>query len=142
MGRNPNPKDRRLVDMSPTPDDTWWPDLPAEEEFEPWTQIDDDAGFVQRLAYDQYQRLCEWAVIQMARRDGDWVKIAVYDTCHGKGVHRHLYNGDEERCDENTLFAVHSYADLEAGVDHAIERVELHWQENEREARRVSKRGR
>jgi hypothetical protein len=63
---------RRLADMNAAePERVWTPDLEPEwPPYEDTFPISEDARYVQKLGYDKYQRLAEWAVVQM-RRDGD-----------------------------------------------------------------------
>jgi uncharacterized protein (DUF2344 family) len=118
-------------------DEPWYPELPSvPPDYEQHFPISDTARYVLRLAHDEYMRLTEWAVVQLRRIDGDWCTVAVYDTCHGKGVHMHLYNRQGERSTEVSLREVQSYADLEAGLDDAVERVSRDWLENERRSDR------
>jgi hypothetical protein len=128
--------EKRLVDMA-TRLGPWMPDLPGVEP--PWTQhfpLSEAAEYVQRLTYDERGRLVEWAVIQNRRIDGLWVCTAVYDICHEKGVHVHLYNRNGVEFHQRSLMPVESYADVEAGVDYALERVAECWEENERRSDR------
>ncbi len=88
---------RRLADMNAAePDQTWTPDLEPEwPPYEDTFPISEDARYVQKFSLDEYGRVAEWAVVQM-RSDGDrWRRVAVYDICHGKGVHLHLYDREE-----------------------------------------------
>ncbi|MGH3904225.1 MAG: DUF7718 family protein [Pseudonocardiaceae bacterium] len=90
----------------------------------------------QKFSQDAYGRVAEWAVVQL-RRDGDrWRRIAVYDICHGKGVHVHLYDRQEIEFTEAFLRPVSSYQDVEDGLDYAVQRVTECWQENERRSDR------
>lgn len=130
--------ERRLANMGVgDPGHTWVPEL--EPEWPPWEQtfpISEDARYVQKFANDEYGRLTEWAVVQM-RRDGDrWRRVAVYDICHGKGVHLHLFNAQKIEFSEQRLRPVLSYQDIEDGLDYALERVTECWQENERRSDR------
>jgi hypothetical protein len=71
------------------------PVIRAATPFEDTFPISEDARYVQKFSLDEYGRVAEWAVVQM-RRDGDrWRRVAVYDICHGKGVHLHLYDREE-----------------------------------------------
>ncbi|MGB6163608.1 MAG: hypothetical protein WBF75_13755 [Pseudonocardiaceae bacterium] len=88
---------------------------------------------VQRLDYDERERLVEWAVIQSRLAGvGGWQLVAVYDICHSKGVHVHLFNRQEEEFTEVRLRSVTSYKDVEDGLDYVVDRVLEHCQENER----------
>jgi hypothetical protein len=129
---------RRLADMNAAEQErVWTPDLEPEwPPYEDTFPISEDARYVQRLGYDEYQRLTEWAVVQMRREDDRWCRVAVYDICHGKGVHVHLYDRQEIEFTEQFLRPVSSYRDIEVGLDYALERVTECWQENERRSDR------
>lgn len=115
----------------------WAPDLPAEEPpYEQTFAISAEARYIQRFGQDAYGRLVEWAVIQERRVDGRWLRVAVYDTCHGKGVHVHHYDGAGEDFLEHQLLPVTCHEDLETGLQYALERVAECWQENERRSDR------
>jgi hypothetical protein len=130
---------RRLVDMSAEtakPDRPWTPELPPDE---PWVQtfpISEDARYTQRLGYDERGRLAEWAVIQSRIRNGQWQRVAVYDTCHGKGVHVHLFNQQEIEFTERPVRQITSYKDVEEGLDYVLNLLSESWQDNERRADR------
>lgn len=129
---------RRLTDMNAAePERPWEPDLPAEwPPYEDTFPISEDARCVQKFSLDEYGRTVEWAVVQM-RRDGDrWRRVAVYDICHGKGVHLHLYDREEVQFTETPLRPVRSYQDVDDGLDYALERVTECWLENERRSDR------
>jgi hypothetical protein len=129
---------RRLADMNAAePERSWAPDLEPEwPPFEDTFPISEDARHVQKFSLDEYGRVAEWAVVQM-RRDGDqWRRVAVYDICHGKGVHLHLYDREEVQFTETPLRPVLSYQDVDDGLDYALERVTECWQENERRSNR------
>ncbi len=129
---------RRLADMNAAePERAWTPDLEPEwPPYEDTFPISEDARYVQKLGYDKYQRLAEWAVVQM-RRDGDrWRRVAVYDICHAQGVHLHLFNRQEIEFTETPLRPVSSYQDVDDGLDYALERVTECWLDNERRSDR------
>jgi hypothetical protein len=129
--------ERRLADMSGAAQETEWrPLLPPDPPYYETIYIDENRKVVQSLGFDERNRLAEWAVIQMRRRRGEWKKIAVYDNCHFKGAHRHLYNQREERFDEKPIMPIRSYADVEKSLDHVMEWLKDHWQENERRSDR------
>lgn len=128
---------RRLADMNAAePERPWAPELEPEEPWEQEILISEDVRYQQKLAHDAYGRLADWAVVQMRRVEGRWLRVAVYDICHGKGVHVHLYNREGEQFTETPLRPVASYQDVEEGLDYALERVVEHWQENERRSDR------
>ncbi|MGH3936244.1 MAG: hypothetical protein ACRDS1_14925, partial [Pseudonocardiaceae bacterium] len=130
---------RRLVDMSAAtakPDQPWTPDLPPDD---PWIQtflISEDARYTQRLGYDEQGRLAEWAVIQSRHRNGQWQRVAVYDICHGKGVHVHLFNRQEIEFTERPVRQITSYRDVEEGLDYVLNLLTVSWQDNERRSDR------
>ncbi len=129
---------RRLADMNAAePEQPWAPEM--EPEGPPWEieiLISEDVRCKQKFSQDVYGRVAEWAVVQL-RRDGDrWRRIAVYDICHGKGVHVHLYDRQEIEFTEVPLRPVSSYQDVEDGLDYAVQRVTECWQENERRSDR------
>ena len=71
------------------------------------------------------------------RGSGDSARrVAVYDACHGKGMHVHRYDGEEREFDEHPLRPVSSYDELEQALEYAIECVVRDWQENERRSDR------
>jgi hypothetical protein len=130
--------DRRLVDMSAAaePEQAWAPDLPADHSYRLTSPLSERARYIQRLDYDERERLVEWAVIQSRLTNGGWQHVAVYDICHGKGVHVHLFNRREEEFTEVRLRSVTSYKDVEDGLDYVVDRVLECWQENERRSDR------
>jgi hypothetical protein len=131
-------KPGRLADMNAAePEQPWAPDRPAEgHPYEATFLISEDAGYVQRYSNDEYGRIVEWAVVQM-RRDGPrWRRVAVYDICHDKGVHLHLYDREEVQFTETPLRPVRSYQDIDDGLTYALDRVIECWQENERRSHR------
>jgi hypothetical protein len=128
---------RRLAEMSAEPTQTAW--QPEEPPGPPWDHemfLNENVKLIQSLRYDDRDRLVEWAVIQQAKRDGVWRKVAVYDNCHGKGVHRHLCDRAERRFDENLICAVNSYDDVSRGLDDVIDWLATNWLENERRSDR------
>lgn len=128
--------DRRLVDMSAAnePEQEWAPDLPAEDSLVQTFPLSEHSRYTQRLGYDERGRLVEWAVIQSRLRSGRWQQVAVYDICHDKGLHIHLFNREEEEFTEVRLRPVTSYKEVEDGLDYVLHRlIDLGcWQENER----------
>lgn len=131
--------DKRLVDMCAMPAGTgsaWTPDLPKVDTYEQVFSINATAQYVQRLDLDERNRPVEWVVIQMRLVAGRWRRVAVYDTCHQKGVHVHFYDRDENQFDEAVLWDVEGYDDLEQGLDYALKRVSESWRENERRSDR------
>ena len=130
--------DRRLVKMSPDAvDDAWYPDLPPVEENEDTFLISATTWYTVRYALDKYQRLTDWAVIQRCNDETGSRRVAVYDACHGKGVHVHIYDRSEKEIDEHPLHRrVRSYGDLEDGLDYATERVVKDYEQNERRSAR------
>jgi hypothetical protein len=115
----------------------WEPDYSPEDELSTWCEtypISDDVYYVQRLEFDPRNRLSEWAVIQMRGRVGNGRQVALYDTCHGKGVHVHYYDQHRREVEEVRLRPISSYQELEAGLDYALDRVSNSWEENERRA--------
>jgi len=119
------------------PERAWAPELPPEL---PWYEqifpISERVSYRQRLGEDAYGRLAEWAVVQMRRVEDQWQRVAVYDICHGKGVHVHLYDREGREFTETSLRPVTCYQDVEDGLDYALERVTRHWEENERRSDR------
>jgi len=91
---------------------------------------------VQKLAYDTHGQLADWTVVQMRRVQDRWLRVAVYDICHNKGVHVHLFNREGTEFTETSLRPVASYQDIVDGLDYALERVITHWEENERRSDR------
>ncbi|GAA1402085.1 hypothetical protein GCM10009613_61470 [Pseudonocardia kongjuensis] len=137
--RKSRASDRRLVDMSAVPSQTrgaWAPELPAEDEWIDIIPISETVSYLLRYETDQYNRIVEFAVIQRTHEDGDVRRVALYDSCHGKGVHVHYYDRDEREIEQHPLRPVTSYEELESGMDYAIERVSKDWEENERRSRR------
>lgn len=139
---SPNRKagDRRLVDMSATtgPEQPWAPNLPVVD-LESYTfLIGVHTRCTQSLGHDELGRLAEWAVIQSRFINGQWQRVAVYDTCHRKGVHVHLYDQREIEFTETRLdLVISSYKDVEGVLDHIIDRLTTcWWQENERRSDR------
>ena len=118
---------KRLVDMSP-PLPPWSPELETVEEYTQQIFINDHTSFYVRIELDERRRLNEWAVTQV--RDG--LRIAAYDVCHGKGYHVHLYNRHEEEFDQVFISAVDGYAEMDASLTDAYDRVSRNFDENER----------
>ncbi|MGH3826154.1 MAG: hypothetical protein ACRDQX_03120 [Pseudonocardiaceae bacterium] len=118
------------------PGQAWTPDLPPDHTYQ-WTfPISEDARYVQRLDYDERERLVEWAVVQSRLRNDRWQRVASYDICHDKGVHVHLFNRHEIEFTEIGLRLVASYKDVEDGLDYVLHRLTECWQENERRSDR------
>jgi hypothetical protein len=138
MGEKRKAGRRRLADMNAAePERVWAPELePEAPGFEQTILISDDVRYVQKFAEDTYGRLAEWAVVQLRRVEGRWHRVAVYDICHGKGVHVHLYDREGIQFTETPLRPVASYQDVEDGLDYAVDRVVEHWEENERRSDR------
>jgi hypothetical protein len=137
MPLNRKAGNRRLVDMNEPaePERPWIPYLPADDSIEQPLPLGERSRCIQRLAFDEQGRLVEWAVIQSRLVDGQWQRVAVYDTCHDKGVHVHLFNRQEERFTEISLRRpIKSYKDVEDGLDYVMHcLIDLgYWQENER----------
>jgi hypothetical protein len=133
--------ERRLIDMNQMPRQLRGPWTPQEKaDGDPWVDtflINENARYKQRISYDRIDRIVEWAVIQQKRDASGWRTVAVYDTCHGKGVHKHLYDSAGQRFDEVRLREVNSYGDLEKGLDEALSQMtDTHWVENERRSDR------
>ena len=127
---------RRLVDMG-TPETGWSPELPPVDEWEQQFALSENADYIQRFGYDEWNRLASWAVIQMRRdEDGTWRRVAHYDVCHNKGLHIHLFNRQQEEFTQVAIRQVQSYEESERALDYALERVVMHWQENERRSDR------
>jgi hypothetical protein len=134
-----SPNRRRAGDAwraSAEPEQAWAPDLPADHSYRLTLLLSERARYIQRLDYDERERLVEWAVIQSRLINGRWQRVAVYDICHGKGVHVHLFNRREEEFTEVCLRSVTSYKDVEDGLDYVVDRVVECWQENERRSDR------
>lgn len=128
---------RRLVDMSAAaePEHPWTPDSdPPETHTYPFIITVSDTGrYIQRLECDERDRLVEWAVIQQRFRNGRWYDVAIYDMCHRKGVHLHLYDRQENEFTQRSLMPVTCQKDIEDGIDHVLEHlIEAWWYENER----------
>jgi hypothetical protein len=129
---------RRLVDMNAAePQRLWAPDLPPvgpplEQEF----PLSENASYVQRLSFDERGRLVHWVVVQRRRCDGEWRRVAVYDTSHEKGVHVHLYDRREREFTERHLRSLGCYRDLTESLDDVIKGLVACWQENERRSDR------
>jgi len=63
--------------------------------------------------------------------------VALYDTCHGKGVHLHLYDRQEKEFTQVSLRPITSYKDLEDGLDYVLDHLIDPWcEENERRSDR------
>lgn len=133
--------DRRLADMNAAePEQSWMPDLdPEGEEYSqpfPIQDAPDHVSAVQRMTFDRYGRIFEWAVVQRLRDPTRWRRIAVYDICHGKGMHIHLYDSAEDEFTQIPLRPVRSYRDIEKCLDEALYLVEMHWEDNIRRSNR------
>lgn len=130
--------DKRLVNMSAAAEleQAWAPDLPAVDSYRLTFLLSASARYVQRLECDERDRVVEWAVIQSRLRNDRWQQVAVYDICHGKGMHVHLFNRQGEEFTEVRLRSIVSYEDVEDGLDYALDRVIESWEENERRSDR------
>lgn len=134
-------KSRRLADMNAAqPQQAWAPDLepewPPYEQWFPIVEDDDTRRVIQKIGEDTYGRIAEWAVVQM-RFDGEgWRRVAVYDICHRKGMHVHLYDRSGVEFTQVPLRPVASYRDAEDCLGDAQDRVFRYWQENERRSDR------
>lgn len=136
----PNPSRRagdhgRLADMTVAPE-PWAPLLPGVEEWRQHFPIDETRSYHIRQEYDEVGRLVEWAVTQNRQVAGERVRVVVYDTCHGKGVHVHFYDRDDIEFAEQAIGPVGSYADLNDGLDAAVDTVSHTWADNERRSDR------
>jgi hypothetical protein len=131
--RNRKAGDRRLVQMSElVADQPWYPELPPVDPYSESYLINETTKIIQKLGHDERERLAEWAVIQQKLCNGEWKTVAVYDNCHFKGVHRHLYNRDGARFDEKPIARVTSYNDVALGLDSVLDWLGKNWLENER----------
>lgn len=135
---NRRPGARRLVDLGAHVGqmDVWAPELPSVDRFEQNFPISDTTSYIQRFDTDERGRVVEWAVIQTRKVGGRTLRVAVYDTCHAKGVHVHVYDRNGREFAEESLQPVASYRDLEEGLDYALGRVVGAWRENERRSDR------
>jgi hypothetical protein len=137
---NKRPGERRLVQMSAdassSPAPTWAPDLPIVEQYTQTFPFGADAEYVLRYDLDEWNRTVEWAVIQKRRLHGHWQRVAVYDTCHGKGVHVHFYDRDDHEFAQTPLRPIKSHKDLDEGLQDALRWVCDSWRENERRSDR------
>lgn len=125
---------RRLADMSAAgePEQPWAPDLPLMHTYRYTIAVSDSGRYTQRLDCDERDRLIEWAVIQSRFRSNRWQRVALYDICHGKGVHLHLYDRRETEFTQVSILPVTCQKDIEDGLDHVIEHlIGPWWQENE-----------
>jgi hypothetical protein len=135
MPFNRKASDRRLVDMSAAtePEQPWTPDVPPEHTYRYTCPVGEDGRYTQRLECDERGRLVEWAVVQSRLRDGKWQRVALYDVCHGKGVHLHLYDRQQEEFTQVSLRPVTSYKDVLDGLDYVMGHlIDVWWHENER----------
>jgi hypothetical protein len=129
--------DRRLADMSMVEQTTEW--RPEFESLTEWSQrfpISDLARYLLRLHCDERNRLVRFEVIEEQLVTGQWRRIAVYDMCHHKGLHRHLYGRYEVEFDERWLLVVQSHSDADAAQHYAIEHVTKHWEEHRMRSQR------
>jgi hypothetical protein len=112
-----------------------WQPLKEPDPANEWVQrfpISAQVSFVQRLGYDEDNRLAEWAVCQCRLGDdGKWQRVAVYDTCHGT-AHMHLYNQDDVEFAKRHIASIDSYESLAVQLDSAVADVQNKWRENER----------
>jgi hypothetical protein len=128
---------RRLVEMSATaePDQPSAPatDLPTTHTYPFTITVGENDRYIQRLECDEQDRLVEFAVIQQRYRNGRWQRVALYDVCHDKGLHLHLYDRREREFTQVSLMAVTCQKDVEDGFDYVMEHLIRHWwHENER----------
>src|SRR6185437_10460703 len=126
------PNNRRLAEMSAAgePDQPWAPELPTVRTYLYTFLISATARYTQRLDCDEWDRLVEWAVIQSRLIDGRWQRVAVYDICHRKGAHIHLYDREEREFTQVSLKPVTCRRDVEEALDEALDRVIEHSAEN------------
>jgi hypothetical protein len=129
--------ERRLVDMSAAaePEQVGTPDWQSEYTYtyRYTCAVGEYGRYTQRLECDERDRLIEWAVVQSRLRDGQWQRVALYDICHGKGVHLHLYDRREEEFTQVSLRPVTSHRDVVNGLDYVLEHlIGPWWHENER----------
>lgn len=106
----------------------WRPELEAVDWHVQEFPINESTSYIIRMQTDDRNRLVEWAVIQMKNRR----RIALYDVCHGKGYHLHLYNRTAREFAQISLRVVDSYEDMNWAYDDAAVRVSQYWYENER----------
>lgn len=64
VGHNRRARENRLADMS-VKIAPWSPDLPVADEYEQYFPISETAGYVLRFEHDEWDRLIEFAVVQM-----------------------------------------------------------------------------
>lgn len=124
------------MSIAPAPA-VWEPESPPDGD--PYVQdfpISESAYFVQKLYHDERGRLVGWAVIQMRRRDGRKLRVAVYDHCHGKGFHVHFHDAEGNEFEEVRLNAINCQEEFESCLDDAVDRVVDNWQINERRSDR------
>lgn len=136
-------KPNRLADMNAAElERPWMPDLdPEGEDFsQPFIVKDapDHVGAVRRMRFDRYGQLIEWAVILRYQEPATqrWRRIAVYDICHGKGMHVHLYDKRGNDFTQVSLRPVRSYREIGESLDEAVERIHSHWEANLRRSNR------
>lgn len=136
--RNLKAGQRRLIDISAEAES--WQESdgrpPEETEYEQMFPISETVGYIQRFVMDDHDQIRQWAVVQVRRVGGRWQRVAVYDTCHDKGVHVHFYDRNGVEFAETALRSVDSYDDLVDGLDYAVDRVVMAWRENERRSDR------
>lgn len=119
--------------MSPAPTQRHWsPELPPEDDWSQRIPISDTVRYLICTGRDERGELAEWAVVQERLLDGHWIRVAVYDHAHDKGIHRHLYDQFGNQFDETSLRPVHCRRDFEAGLDYCVDSVVERWEENER----------
>ena len=119
------------------PQETFWqPDLLPIEDVQYVALLDENTKIIQKLGYNERDELTDWAVVQQCRRDGAWCTVGLYDNCHYKGVHRHLYNRYGQQFDEYLIMAVTSYDDVGLGLDTVLGWLDSNWLENERRSNR------
>lgn len=124
---------RRLADMGAAgePAQPWAPELPTVRTYQYTFLISATVRYTQRLDCDEWDRVVEWAVIQSRLRNGRWQRVALYDICHGKGMHLHLYDRQEREFTQISLRPVTCRRDVIEGLNEALDRVIEHSEENE-----------
>ena len=139
MKHNRAAGDRRLAKMTASIDD-WGSaspgDLPKVEDWEQEFPLSRTAAYSQKLGFNERGQLVEWAVVQLRLTNDRKRRVAVYDSCHGKGVHVHFFDCNEQEFAQKQLWPVDSSRDLEDGLDYAVRRVSSSWEENERRSDR------
>jgi hypothetical protein len=116
---------RRLVDMSePLP--AWAPDLPAlQPPYEFPVIVSPTTSYVLKFWNDERSRLVEFAVVQRFSDPDTGLprRVRVYDTCHGKGLHVHIYDDHDQEIEERAIRPIASYDDLESAFQEVMAKV-------------------